>query len=68
MDRHISTSNGLPVSIPDRGASRATAYGSIDVDGDLILGLQAKLSDLMCVILNSKFEIQATTSGLQMRN
>ena len=61
MDRHISTSNGLPVSTPDCGASPLTAYGSTEVDGDLILSLQAKLSNLMWAILNSKYSNQAVT-------
>lgn len=55
MDRHISTSNGLPVSTPDSGASPWTAYGTTDADEDIVLGLQAKLSDLMWVILGSKY-------------
>ena len=60
MDRHISTSNGLVVSTLDCGASPLTAYGSAHTDEDLILSLQAKLSNLMWEILNSKMETTPT--------
>lgn len=54
IDRHISTATGLPLTTSDSGALPWTATETSDILEDVILRLQAKLSNLMWVILCSK--------------
>lgn len=54
IDRHISTSTGLPLTTPESGAPLWMQGDVSDVHEDTILRLQAKLSNLMWVILCSK--------------
>lgn len=57
LDRHISISLGLPVSIAD---SDITAFTNIPCDvyrEDATLGLQAKLSHLLSTILSSSSKL-----------
>lgn len=54
IDRHMSTSLGLPLTTSESVTLPWMANEASDIHEDVILGLQAKLSNLMWVILSSK--------------